>query len=113
MAGIAPIYPPAMWSPYDTNEREWKRPTPLTPTPSTPTSCTSSAAKFVRDLGLFSSPDAKLDGAEGHDDDDDCEPENLREALAEAPSAGSAAATTSGTMASASTRWPGRSPEAK
>jgi hypothetical protein len=86
MAGIAPIYPPAMWSPYDTNEREWKRPTPLTPTPSTPTSCTSSAAKFVRDLGLFSSPDAKLDGAEGHDDDDDCEPENLREALAEAPS---------------------------
>jgi hypothetical protein len=88
MVGIAPIYPPAMWSPYDTNEREWKRPTPLTPTPSTPTSCTSSAAKFVRDLNLFSSPDAKLGGAEGHDDDDDddCEPENLREALAEAPS---------------------------
>ena len=62
----------------------------LTPTPSTPTSCTSSAAQFVRDLGLFSPPDAKLDGAEGHndDDDDDDEPENLRrrEALAGAPS---------------------------
>ena len=44
----------------------------------------------MRDLGLFSPPDAKLDGAEGHndDDDDDDEPENLRrrEALAGAPS---------------------------